>query len=96
MRFSGALSTDRLEREIHLLVEKFWARIALPLAELTQSILSRTDRAALGEFIDLEERLGMALTKLIKGVGMGLLRISSAGYRLSSIATDGLLRGSLS
>lgn len=47
---SGALSTDKLEHEIHSLVEKFWARIALPLAELTQSMLSHTYRTTLDEF----------------------------------------------
>jgi len=66
---SRALSTDKLEHEIHLLVEKFWARIALPLAELTQSILSYIDRTTLDEFIDLEEKLGIALTKLIRRSG---------------------------
>ena len=63
---SKALSTDKLEHEIHLLIEKFWARMALPLAELTQSILSRINRTTLDEFIDLEEKLGIALAKLIK------------------------------
>ena len=63
---SRALGTDRLEHEIHLLVERFWARIALPLAGLTESILSYTDRITLKEFIDLEEELGIALAKLIR------------------------------
>jgi len=66
---SRALSTDKLEHEIHLLVEKFWARIAFPLAELTQSMLSPIDRITLDEFIDLEEKLGIALTKLIRRSG---------------------------
>ncbi|MHC1628067.1 MAG: hypothetical protein ACXQTI_04460 [Candidatus Nezhaarchaeales archaeon] len=69
---SGALSTSNLEQEIHLLVERFWARIALPLAELTQSTLSRIDRATLDELIDLEEKLGVALTELIRGSGYEL------------------------
>jgi len=66
---SRALSTDKLEHEIHLLVEKFWARIAFPLAELTQSMLSPIDRITLGGFIDLEEKLGIALTRLIRRSG---------------------------
>ncbi|RLE86160.1 MAG: hypothetical protein DRN04_19980 [Thermoprotei archaeon] len=36
-----ALNTDRLEQELHLLVERLWAKIAFPLVELTQSILFR-------------------------------------------------------
>jgi len=65
-----ALKTDKLEQEIHLLVEKFWSRIAFPLAELTQLTLSRMDRrVTLGEIIDLEEKLGIALAKLIRKTG---------------------------
>ena len=60
---SRSLSTDNLEQEIHLLAEKFRARIALPLAELTQLTLSHTDRAASDEFINLEEKLATALTE---------------------------------
>jgi len=66
---SRALSTDKLEEEIHLLVERFWTRIALPLAEFTQSVFSRIDRATLDKFIDLEEKLGIALTELIRRSG---------------------------
>jgi len=70
---SRALNSDELEHEIHPLVERFWARIALPLTEIAQSILShRADRAILKEFISLEEKLGIALAKLIKGSGYAL------------------------
>jgi len=61
-----ALNTDRLEQELHLLVERFWAKIAYPLVELTQSILFRGDRAALDEFITLEEKLSVNMAKLIR------------------------------
>ena len=63
---SKALNTDNLEQEIHSLVEKFWARMALPLIEFTQVILPPVDRSMLEEFLRLEERLGVALAKLIK------------------------------
>jgi len=66
---SRSLSTDNLEQEIHLLVGKFRARIALPLAELTQLTLSHADRAVSDEFINLEEKLATALTELIRRSG---------------------------
>ena len=69
---SRALSASDLEQEIHLLVERFWARMALPLAELAQSTLLRMDRATLAELIDLEKRLGVALAELIRGSGYEL------------------------
>ena len=61
-----ALSTDKLEQEIHLLVEKFWAGIAPPLAESTQLTFFHMDRATLDESIDLEEELGITLAKIIR------------------------------
>lgn len=66
---SRALNSDKLEHELHVLVERFWARIALPLAELTQSVFSYADRSVLSEFIDLEEKLGVALARLIRKSG---------------------------
>ncbi len=66
---SRALNTNKLESEIHLLVEKLWARMALPLAEFTQLMLSRLDRTMLKRFIDLEEKLGTALARLIRRSG---------------------------
>ncbi len=60
-----ALNTVDLERELPLLVEKFWARIALPVIELNNAIYA-LDAASLGVFKEIEEELAKAIAKLIK------------------------------
>ncbi len=99
-----ALTTDNLEQDVHSLVEKFWARIALPEAELTQQILSSTDRSTLEEFINIEEELGTALAKLVRrsgykfaedlvyGLSVLLDRDRWVIEKISELGVDGLIK----
>jgi len=59
------LNTDNLEQNFPMLVEKFWARIALPLIELSNTIYT-LDAEDLRKFREVEEELARAVAKLLK------------------------------
>ncbi len=63
-----ALNTDDLERDLPMLVEKFWARISLPLVELNATIRA-LDVETLKKFRGVEEELARIVAKAIKGSG---------------------------
>lgn len=59
------LNADRLEQDFPMLVEKFWARIALPLIELS-NVIYVLNVEALKKFREVEEELAKVLAKLLK------------------------------
>lgn len=59
-----ALNTDDLEHEFSTLVEKFWARLALLLVELSTSVY--TNKSVLKALRSVEEELAKAIAKALK------------------------------
>ncbi len=63
-----ALNTSRLEHEFPMLAEKFWARIALPLVELSSTI-HVLGGGALEKLREVEEELARAVARMIRSSG---------------------------
>ena len=64
-----ALNTDNLERDVPILSEKFLARIALPMVELSNSLYTRmyaSDRNVLMRFREIEKGLAKTIAGTLR------------------------------